>query len=156
MALLCLAQGAWYYPLLPDRIASHFTASGAQDAWMPKSGFLCLYAGAIILVGLVMLAGAYAPGVVPDHRINLPNREYWLAAERRTETIGYFKRFFFWFGAATYALLLDIFRQAFRVSLGQAAALEHAGLDLALYVAFILLLVGAMFRRFRRVPAARG
>jgi hypothetical protein len=112
-----------------------------------------VYAAAIILIWLVMLAGAYAPGTVSDHRINLPNREYWLAAERRAETLGYFKRFFFWFGAATYALFFDIFGQAFRVGLGKSAALQHPGLDLALYAAVVLVLVGAMFRRFGRVPA---
>jgi Protein of unknown function (DUF1648) len=154
MAVSCAVQGAWYYPRLPDFVASHFSASGAQTAWMPKSGFLFVYAAAILLVGLVMLAAAHAPGTVPDHRINLPHREYWLAPERRAETLGYFKRFFFWFGAATYALFFDIFGQAFRVALGQIATLQHPGVDLALYAAFVLLLVGSMFRRFGRVPAA--
>jgi uncharacterized membrane protein YhfC len=53
-------------------------------------------------------------------------------------------------GAATFALFFDIFGQAFRVALGQERGLTRPWLDLALYVAFVLLMSIAQFGRVSR------
>lgn len=59
LALLCFAwwTGVHYYPLLPDRIPSHFDLSGHADTWVQKS-FITVYILPLIqtfLVGLLTL-----------------------------------------------------------------------------------------------------
>ncbi len=71
--------------------------------------------------------------------INLPNKDYWLAPERRDETFAILSRRFLWVATATLLLMLDIFHQAFRVHLGKAASLEHPVFSLVLYVVFTIL-----------------
>ncbi len=121
---LCLLQDARYYRLLPEVVPSHFGLSGAPDAWMPKARFAVFYAVVVVVVAAVMLIGAWA---------GRPLRV-----------------FFLWMGAATFALFFDIFGQAFRVALGQERGLTRPWLDLALYVAFVLLMSIAQFGRVTR------
>ena len=95
------------YPQLPDPMASHFNASGAVTAWMPKSGFF-------MLIAIVTLAASVPVFLVPrslaklsNDKINLPNKEHWLAPERRAETLQYLGIQMGWFGCALLALLLS-------------------------------------------------
>ena len=121
MGALCLAQDARYYRLLPEVVPSHFGISGAPDAWMPKARFALFYAVVVVVVAVILLIGA--------------------CAGRRLRS------FFFWTGAATFALFFDIFGQAFRVALGQERGLTRPWLDLGLYVAFVLLIAIAQLGR---------
>ena len=78
------------FPLLPERVASHFGASGAANGWMTKSQFLMTYA-AILLPALFLEFGCSA--ALPRRRkrsCNLPNKEYWLSPERRAGTFASF------------------------------------------------------------------
>jgi uncharacterized membrane protein len=107
LAAVGLLYFSFLYPQLPDPMASHFNASGAATAWMPKSGFFTL-------ILIVTLAAALPVFLVPrsmaklsNDKINLPNKEYWLAPERRAETIQYFGIQMGWFGCALLALLLS-------------------------------------------------
>jgi len=100
IVFVALAKAAYDYPLLPDRLASHFGASGFPNGWMTKPAFFTIY------VALVAFAAA-AVFLAPRHiaassrdKIRLPNKEYWLAAERRPETMAYFRAQFAWYGCA--------------------------------------------------------
>ena len=48
-----IVQAGHDFPLLPNRLASHFDAAGAPNGWMDKSQFFMIYA--------VMLVPALAP-----------------------------------------------------------------------------------------------
>lgn len=95
-AALCLAQAAWAYAVLPARVASHFDAAGAANAWMSKGGFLGLNAAVVVLLCVVLLIDVFRQTI----RFNLgrgPRLEHplgslflyaaftviWLAAFRR-------------------------------------------------------------------------
>lgn len=152
LLLLCLGQAGWYYPQLPDRIASHFGASGMPDGWSSKASFLAVY---LVTVGLTaVLLGLIGLLLVriPDKWINLPNKDYWLAPERRAETFGFLSGRFLWFGSATLLLMIDTFHQVFRVNTGKAAGLEHPWLSLVLYLLFTVFWTVGLIRRFLRKP----
>ena len=150
LLLLSIAHVVYYYPLLPDRVASHFGASGRPDAWSSKETFVKIY---LIVVALI---AALFPGIglilrkTPTTMINLPNKDYWLSPERKQETIDVLSRQFLWFGSATLLLLLDIFHQSFRVHLGQAKTLEHPVASIVVYVLFATLWSIALIAKFLR------
>jgi serine/threonine-protein kinase len=100
IVLAALAQCLHDFPLLPDRMASHFAASGAANGWMTKTQFLITYA--LVLLPALFLEFWVSRTIAkkPDAKLNLPNKEYWLAPERRAETFGYFESFFAWYGCA--------------------------------------------------------
>ena len=86
--LLAIAMivGAWYYPQLPDTVASHFSASGEADGWMSRGGFIIFYAALMVFLYGTFVGTGYLMRVLPDSYINVPNKNYWLAPVRREES----------------------------------------------------------------------
>ncbi|MCB1208551.1 MAG: protein kinase, partial [Verrucomicrobiales bacterium] len=70
---------------LPDRVATHFGASGAANGWMTRQEhitFTCLMPlGLMVFLILVLGLSALNP-----QSLNLPHRNYWMAPERRRAT----------------------------------------------------------------------
>lgn len=86
MLAVAAVQIAYFYPQLPAVMASHFNVSGIANSWQPKGAFV----GLMCLV-YALLAGMYLlmPQLimsVPASLINLPNKAYWLAPQRRLLT----------------------------------------------------------------------
>lgn len=148
----CLAHAAYYYPLLPERVASHFGASGRPDAWSGKESFLQIYLGAVLVIGVLFPGLNLLLAKTPNSLINLPHKDYWLAPEQREETIAVLSRHFLWFGSATLLLLLDMMQQTFDVHLGKAAALSHPLFSIAAYVGFSIVWSIVLILRFLRKP----
>jgi uncharacterized membrane protein len=74
---------------LPERVASHFGFSGEANGWMSRSSYLVFMAiFGMIFPMLAPLAGLLV-GRLPVSSINLPNKEYWLAPERRDATVAF-------------------------------------------------------------------
>jgi uncharacterized membrane protein len=152
LLLLCIAHVAYYYPLLPDRVASHFGASGQPDAWSGKETFVKIYLVAVAFIAVLFPGIGLILRKIPASLINLPNKDYWLSPERKQETVAVLSRQFLWFGSATLLLLLDIFHQSFRVHLGQAQTLEHPVASIVGYVLFTTLWSIALIAKFMRRP----
>ena len=149
-AVVAAVESALDYPQLPARMASHFGSSGAANGWMTKQAFFAVYAAIIVLCALV---GFFAPRKIETTspaRINLPNKEYWLAPERREATFAYFRTSFAWYSCAllvTLVLAMGLAIQANftsppRMPAGSALTIVGA------FVLFNLLWVLSMFRRF--------
>jgi uncharacterized membrane protein len=151
---LCLLQAHHYAAILPPRVASHFGPSGQPNAWMARDRFLSLYLGVVGLTSVLFALIAFVVVRAAPSSINLPNKEYWLAPERRAETADYLAGAFLWFGAATDLLMFDVFRQTFRYDLGQAPALEHPLASLGVYAAFGAAWSVAFLRKFSKPPVA--
>ncbi len=94
--------------ILPDRLATHFGPDGHANGWMSRDAFLRFE----IFIALVPVAIMYAIGflssTLPPSLINLPNKDYWLADERRAGTIRKLRLSMFELGTATLAFLLFV------------------------------------------------
>lgn len=101
----CAATFVWITAAsLPAMMASHFDASGAANGFMQRASYVHFM---LAIVVAAPLATGLLPGLllqVPGIRINLPNRDYWLAPERRAATIASLQR-----QMAGFAVLLVIF-----------------------------------------------
>ncbi|HJS75370.1 MAG TPA: DUF1648 domain-containing protein, partial [Vicinamibacteria bacterium] len=108
LLLLLAAAGALqllhYYPQLPETVASHFDGAGRPNGFQSRSGFAAFCAAMLAMI--VALFGGLGPlfRKFPSRWFNLPNRDYWLAAERREETLDAISAQMEWYGAATLAL----------------------------------------------------
>ena len=83
---------------LPPVVASHFIAGGVANGFMPRATYLRFMTA--LLVGLPLLIALLSSvmAILPINRINLPNREYWLAPERRRDTLAYLRKHGIHFG----------------------------------------------------------
>ena len=152
LLLLCIGHAAYYYPLLPDRVASHFGASGKPDAWSSKDHFVKFYLVVVVFIAVLFSGIGFILKKVPASLINLPNKDYWLSPERREDTIAVLSGQFLWFGSATLLLMLDMMHQTFRVHLGKAQVLEHPVTSIVVYVGFSMLWSIALIVKFMRKP----
>lgn len=73
-------------------VASHFSASGIVNGFMSREDYLLMMTGITIGMPLLLALIAASARILPARFINLPQREYWLAPERRDRTIDTFVR----------------------------------------------------------------
>ena len=95
MALVWLSGAA-----LPDVVAAHFGASGAADGFMSRQQYRVLMT---LLVGIVPVAITLVSALASMRAgalLNLPNRQYWLAPERRASTLAYLATHTAWLASA--------------------------------------------------------
>ena len=97
---LALAQAIYNFPLLPETVASHFNASGVATGWMPKQAFFAVYAVMVLVACFVQFFVPFSIANLPNARVNLPHKDYWLAPAEREATMAYFKKSFAWFACA--------------------------------------------------------
>ncbi len=148
-----LAHAALYFPRLPGRVASHFGAGGKPDGWSTRTEFVGVHAATLVGAAMVTLAIPRLVRVLPSTWISLPHAGYWLAAERKDETVQYLARWMMWLGSATLALFIGIGDLAFRANLRADPALGGAvWWPLGAYFAFVAVWIAALYVRFWRVP----
>jgi len=148
-----LLMFGYYYPKMPANMASHFGASGAANGWQSREAFFLLM---IIVNGVSAVITFLAPRQItssPDARINLPNREYWLAAERREGTFAYITSMMAWFGCAVLTVLLVGTYLAIQANLSTDQQFDSnlmLGMMVLLSI-FILVLLVRFVSHFRRM-----
>jgi fructose-specific phosphotransferase system IIC component len=139
---------------LTDPVATHFDRDFLANGWMTRDGYLRFtLAFATLVPVFVALAVGGLPRVAP-RSVNLPNRDYWLAPERRATTLdGIAAR------ACVLGALLAVFIAGVHALILQANATVPPQLPAApfwtllgvLLVVFAIW-VGAFWRRYRAVP----
>ena len=100
--LLCAFEMARLWNIMPDQMAAHFNIQGNADRFVPKAEFFRFQLQTMLVVILVSLPLQWMFSVIPPNLINMPNREYWLAPERRAETMGRISDF----GSTMFAIIL--------------------------------------------------
>jgi uncharacterized membrane protein len=142
---------AFYYPLIGATAASHFGISGEPNAHQTKAAFFASWILAILMPGIVALGVPSMLGHIPVALINLPNKEYWFAPQRRAQTQHDFAQHFAWFGAASLALVVAVMNLVMRANLPPSQVIEPKGFWLlfALYLAFVVWWLARVFALFR-------
>jgi uncharacterized membrane protein len=142
------------YAQLPDVMASHFNARGMPNGWQTKSAFFAFLVGVSVLAAVV---GFGIPRIIisiPQEYINLPNKRYWLAPERRAETMDFLSGYFAWFGCALFAVILLTFNFAIQANLHPDSRPDATSMWFVLsgFLAFAILGTIRMFKRFGPPP----
>lgn len=121
LVAIAIAQFAHYYHILPDRIAVHFGVGGGADGWSDTRVFMLTYGTVEAVIVVMALLMARILERVPSSAVNIPNRDYWLAGERRCATLNYITEQFLWLECLTLAFLVAIAQIIFKVNLRGAA-----------------------------------
>src|SRR5690349_15409 len=98
LVLALLLMMAYYYPQMPERMASHFAGDGHTNGWQSREGFFLL---TLLVSSLSAIVGFLAPQQIAaksNTQINLPKCNYWLAPERRDKTMRFISVTMAWFG----------------------------------------------------------
>ena len=138
---------------LPPSVATHFGGGYLANGWMGRDDYLVFSLTFSTLLPLVV-AGivGWLPRLFP-HLVNVPNRDYWLAAERRALT---FERLAI--SGVALGALLSFFMGGVHWLILQANALVPPRLPArefwTLLIVFLVLLtawIGVLWTKFRNV-----
>ena len=151
-----IAHSLHYYPQLPERMASHFNASGQPDGWSTPAAFLCFDIGMNAFMAAVFVLLPLFMARIPTRWWSLPNRDYWLAPERLDQTIRLVRVQMLWFGAATLALLAVVKHLAIQANLMEEPHLSTRTMVyvMGLYFGFVAVWSVRFIMMFYRKPPA--
>ena len=149
-----LLMMAYYYPQMPARMASHFAADGRVNGWQSREAFFLIM---LLVTATSALVGFVAPlqiAAKANNRINLPHRDYWLAPERRAETMRFISATMAWFGCGVLFVLICGAFLALQANLGPDHRFNSQAMLFVLggFLAGLLGLLVRLVRHFRGVP----
>ncbi len=148
---LGIVQFVVYYPRLPETMAVHFNREGLANGWSSREIFFSIQIGLLVMLTVI---AAFAPlwSLRPGMKFRLPNREYWLAKERRGETMAWVENSYRKLFLLSMILMLLVSEQVLRVNLSQPVRLDSTLFLVALGSYFLIVGVWLirLFRKFRR------
>jgi len=136
---------------LPSRMATHFAAGGAANGFMARDSYLVFMLCLTTLLPLVLVAlVGFVPSVAAAN-IKGPQRAYWLAPERRADSLAWIGSHACWLG-----VLLALFLFAMHLLTVQANRVYPPRFAevvffpvLAAFVAGMAVWVARLYFRFR-------
>lgn len=136
---------------LPPVLASHFGFSGQADDWMSKPAFFAFDAAIVALIASIPLWFR----ILPARMINLPlpDRDYWLAPERRRETLSRMAPWISWMTLMAILFLLFTLDTVVRANLSGAATPRLEGMGRATFAFLVAMAIWALlfYRASRRL-----
>jgi uncharacterized membrane protein len=149
--LIAALEALYYYPIMPERMAVHFNASGIADGFGPKQPFFMVLGIATGICFFLFGSFSFLMRIIPDSMVNLPNKSYWLAPERRKETHKRLTGQMLLLGAMTMLLLDGVMYLCFKANLSPTPAIpaEILWVMLALFMAANIVIIVSILRCFR-------
>jgi len=137
--------------VLPDRVAIHFVLGGHPDSWAPAWFNALLFAGMDGLLSVMIWLTPRWAFAFPDRWINLPNKAYWLAPERRPEAQARLARAMVEFGTALLLFMLVVSALVIKANLSDPVRLDEKPFlgALALFLVFTVFWLVRLYRTFR-------
>lgn len=137
-------------------VASHFGGGGTPNGWMSRSAFAWFSVVPLSAVVLVTFIVPLLVAKLPTSLVNFPNKEYWLAPERRAETMRRLGGRMEWYGVVLLAFLAFVYELVFEANLTRSG-LANGPFIVALvaYLMFSLAWVVALIRAFSLPDNAR-
>lgn len=145
---IALVQAAWHYLHLPETVAIHFNLAGKADGWASRGTHFAMQAGLAVFLGALFGSGGWLLRRVPDQFINIPHRDYWLAAERRAATCRALDSMFSALGIVVMGFFVVLFQQVYVANLTGTLTLKLMPLIIGQFV-FVVGLISIMMFRFR-------
>lgn len=141
---------------LPPMVASHFGANGKPDGWMSRGGFAWFSLLPLFVVLIVTFVAPVMVAKLPPSRVNFPNKDYWLAPERKEEAIGRFAARMEWFGVVLLAFIAFVYELVFEANAARRGLANGPFLiALVAFLLFALVWIVSMYRAFALPPERR-
>jgi hypothetical protein len=139
---------------LPPLVASHFGIGGAVDGFMSRGAYLGFMLIGVVAIPLLIVVPQRLVRTISPRLINVPNRDYWLAPERIESTLDYLRDHAVWFAALLVVFICFVHWEVVQANMRRPVRLlaEPFFAGVVVYVASVLIWIGAMVVHFRRSP----
>ena len=144
-------QCLYYYPLLPETVASHFDGTGRPNGWSSKQSFYALY---LILAGVMSFVFFVLPKLlhrIPASLINIPHREYWLTPQGKEQALAMLEQEMGWFGIAILIVIILTIQFAINANLEADGGMRAGQMWILVggFFVFTGIWLVRLYRRFR-------
>ena len=157
LAGAAVVQLIWIRSQLPETVASHFDASGNADGWMSRDDFILVMAAVDLLMAGVFGLTARLPNWLPSSLINLPNKEYWLAEERREASLDRFSGWMYRMGIVSMLFVMAVSHHILLKNIADGPGLaKWFWIILTAYMGMLTALIILMIRDFSGPPGKGG
>lgn len=144
-----IGQLAYFYPQLPEKVASHFNASGQPDNWSSRNSFVIftaifgLFAAGFPVLVMFLIENA------PFSLLNLPNKEYWLAEERRESSLAMIRQRFEWLSVGMLALINAVIYMTMQANIYKQPISPNILFLIIGFFAFVVIWIISFVMKFR-------
>lgn len=150
VCVLLVLQAVYYYPMLPEQVATHFNAAGQGDAFDTRSSLIVMHLGITAFVFLVFFGIGKIIARVDPKMINIPKPEYWLTEghinHARAAIISYMNTF----AGVTMIFLMAVFQQGIEYNI--SGAVFSIWWVLGTFFVFVGVWIWHMFHYFYNPP----
>jgi uncharacterized membrane protein len=139
---------------LPPVVASHFGPGGAANGFMNKGTYLSIMLTMVVAIPALIAISGQVVRIVPLELVNLPNKDYWLAPQRRAATLASLSSMGLPLAFVIAVFLCYVHWLVLQANAVQPARLSEASMITGLEVLGLVtaLWLFALFRRFGRAP----
>lgn len=139
---------------LPPVVATHFGAGGEANGFMSRNFYLRFMLAFVVLLPWLVNFAFERILASPNARINLPNRDHWLADGQRQQTIEFLLRHMRFFGVMLAAFLCVVHWLVVSANTVSPPVLDNVrfGAGLGAYLLVLVVWIVVLRRRFRRPP----
>ncbi len=150
--VLGVVQSLYYYTQLPQTVAIHFGSGGIPDSWAGSEANLAISIVLYLFLMAMFVAIPQTLKYIPLHLISLPNREYWLAEERKESSLRQIGGMFNLYGTALIVFFLFLGHLVYLANMSSQVLLNEkvVWVITACLLLFTLVWLFVFFRRFRR------
>jgi len=141
------AELALVWPSLPPRIATHFNAAGHPNGWSTPGQLVLSMASLFAIFGALFVAAGWLEWL-PDALVNIPNKDYWFAPERRAASFAAVRDWLRWGLLAPLAFLVFDLTATLDANLGPRPHLQMNVWWLGGMLAFTAVMIAWPFWRF--------
>lgn len=137
---------------LPEKVATHFNLSGTANGWMTKRQHLLFTSSFGIGLPLVLVGIFAFVSLLPARLVNIPNREYWLAPERKAETCAWLQEQGVWLACVMVCWMGGLNYFTTKANTLQPPHMDIAQMGWLLFVPviYVIFFVVQTFRRFKK------
>jgi hypothetical protein len=155
LIVLALVQIGYYFSILPDQVAASFDAAGQPEETRSKLFWVAMYLGILLVGAAYFITALILLHKLPDRYLKiLPYHEYWLAEERRRETVARLTGKLLWLGIATMLLFMATFQLIFMTNVSENKQLmeQVSPFLTTIYLTFVFIGVIRFRLDFQKVP----
>jgi uncharacterized membrane protein len=155
LVALNIGVSGYYYALLPPLVATEYGLSGEPKSWMVKGTFVIFNITLLFGLPIFLLLVGWICTKLPKWMIDLPNKDYWLAPERKAATSASLFLFMLWLACGIELFLTLLVWAVYRANLGHPEVMRQT--PFYLLGGFLTFMAGWIIRfyvKFRKVPPA--
>ncbi len=144
-----IAAQVYYFFNLPDSVANHFGSNGIPNGWMSRNSNGLVSSAILSFNSALFLSVTFIFEKVPVRYISFPKKNYWLAPERKEQSIKTMSDWLFFFGIVTNVFLIAVSQLIYLANQLNPPRLDNQ-LFIFILVIYFFILSGWLFFLYKR------